>query len=160
MRTPLHAVFVLLLPLAVQGRCPEELKTLTLKQHVISGESIEVQYTLPYDGMVEFRLFAKSDTGYKMMYRAQYIQAVGENGIRLKANRIPSGQYKYQVSYKGKDFYGEFSFTNPDPDFGKPKRRKPAPKREETPEEIDLDDFGIDGGTDDDSGTKDDDWDW
>lgn len=105
-------VFLVLLfssvPLCAQER-NEELDTrLTLKEHVMDGEFMRIKYEIPFDGMVEIRLYNEQD---ELVWRSQYIQTIGENEIRLRANRLPAGTYTYELSYKGNKTHNSFTVS-------------------------------------------------
>jgi len=85
--------------------------TLQLKENVITPDKVIIRYSIPYDGMVEFRLF---DAEQELIWRDQYIQLNGENEIRLKQTALPGGEYAYTITYKGRPTEGNFAVATND----------------------------------------------
>lgn len=71
---------------------------LTLKGVEFSGDYVIINYEIPYNGMVEIRLFNKA--GDKI-WQSQYVNKWGPNRIVMKAGKFVSGEtYAYQLNYK------------------------------------------------------------
>lgn len=71
---------------------------LDLKGHVIEGPYVLIKYYIPYNGMVEIRLF--NNEGEKI-WQGQYAHVHGENVIRLRAEKFHPGEvYNYTLNYK------------------------------------------------------------
>jgi hypothetical protein len=63
------------------------------------GQTLAITYTIPYSGVVEFYLYTQDD---ELVWRNYYINTDGENEIKLIAKKIPPGNYRYELYYKGK----------------------------------------------------------
>jgi len=71
----------------------------TMETTNVSSDQISVGINIPYNGMIEFRLF---NYERKLVGRDQYISNMGDNNIRYRFKELPSGTYQYVVSYKGR----------------------------------------------------------
>lgn len=68
------------------------------KGQVITDGNIIISYSLPFSGMVEFRLY---DSEGKKIWQNQYPNNVGDNRIVLRASKLsPGSTYAYQMVYK------------------------------------------------------------
>lgn len=93
-------IFLLLgfgLVLCAQAQNPIEERFLVHKGHSLEGDVMYVNYELPYNGMVEFRLMSEEG---ELLYFVQQMQEVGENYIRFKTTPLEAGQYKYSITFK------------------------------------------------------------
>ena len=64
----------------------------------IDDNHITIKYDIPYNGVVELRLF---DSKGKKIWQNYYIQEFGENRITLKRSSFPGGgSYDYVLNYK------------------------------------------------------------
>lgn len=64
----------------------------------ISNGYVVIKYSLPFSGMVEFRLF---DEEGKQLWQNQYTNNFGDNRIVLRASKLTPGKtYAYQMVYK------------------------------------------------------------
>lgn len=63
-----------------------------------SGEFVTVDYHIPYDGMLEIRIF---DGEGKLIYQNQKIDLAGDNQVRLKTTPLEPGKaYILRLNYK------------------------------------------------------------
>ncbi len=68
------------------------------KGQEISNGFIIINYSLPFSGMVEFRLYDNEGT---QIWQNQYPNEVGDNKIVLRASKLTAGKtYAYQMVYK------------------------------------------------------------
>lgn len=68
------------------------------KGHEISNGLIVINYSIPFGGVVEFRLF---DHEGKQIWQNQYNNNLGDNRIVLRASKLtPGASYAYQMVYK------------------------------------------------------------
>lgn len=75
----------------------------------IGDQFVVLNYELPYDGMVELRIFTDEET---LVWKNQYVNERGENVIRLKSTAFKVGrQYTFQLNYKKDIFRKEFTFN-------------------------------------------------
>lgn len=80
---------------------------LVLKGHSTDGQYVLIDYTTPYTGIVEIRLY---DGKKKQVYQDQFVNGIGENRIRMKSTAFKPGQtYTYQLTYKGRETLGRIS---------------------------------------------------
>ncbi len=76
-----------------------------MKGAKVVGDYVIIEYALPYTGMGELRLF--DGTTKRQVFRDQYIQAIGDNRIRLKTTAFkPGTAYTFQLTFKGRDTLG------------------------------------------------------
>lgn len=68
------------------------------KGQEFSGDYFIINYSLPFSGMVEFRLF---DNEGNKLWQNYYPNEVGDNKIVLRASKLKPGMtYAYQIVYK------------------------------------------------------------
>lgn len=68
------------------------------KGHTVDSRVVKISYALPYNGMVEFRIW--NDHGDKV-WQNQYVNDHGKNTIVLKASKFnPGEKYTYAINYK------------------------------------------------------------
>ncbi|MCB9231768.1 MAG: hypothetical protein H6581_08895 [Bacteroidia bacterium] len=78
---------------------------IAFKGYDIKESVVELNYELPYSGIVEIRLF--NDMGEKI-WQSQYINSYGENRILLKKSAFhPGDSYSYTLNYKQDIVKGE-----------------------------------------------------
>lgn len=78
---------------------------ISFKGYSIKESVVEINYELPYSGIVEIRLFNESG---KKIWQSQYINSYGENRILLKKSAFVSGNsYSYTLNYKQDVIKGE-----------------------------------------------------
>ncbi len=94
-------ILLILLPISLYAQKVD--CKLTLKQHRITPETIFIDYTINFGGMVELRIYNNDN---KLVYREQYIISKVDlkNGhsIKIKNGLLKPGKYNYQLDYKTK----------------------------------------------------------
>lgn len=71
---------------------------LQLKGCEFRGAYVVINYEIPYNGMVEIRLF---DQGGEKVWQGQYAHNHGENRIVLRREKFHSGEtYAFVLNYK------------------------------------------------------------
>ncbi|MCE3007942.1 MAG: hypothetical protein LW884_06305 [Bacteroidetes bacterium] len=63
-----------------------------------AGKQARIDYTIPYDGLVEIRLYNERQ---KILWQAQFVQASGENTIPFHTKSLKPGTYRVVLIYKG-----------------------------------------------------------
>lgn len=72
--------------------------------HDYTLNHVVIKYDIPFDGMIEIRLFDKDGT---KIWQGQYTNTFGENEIRLKRSKfVPGEPYSYRLNYKEDQFSG------------------------------------------------------
>lgn len=80
---------------------------LSLKQPLISGNSVKLGYAIPYAGYIEFHLF---DAAGAQIWVDYGVQEKGEHYQALRVDKLVQGQnYNFEFWYKGKPYPGKFS---------------------------------------------------
>lgn len=80
---------------------------LHLKQPSVSGNSVKLEYEIPYAGYIEFHLFDAAGT---KIWTDYYVRDRGTHAQALRVDKLTKGQtYKYEFWYKGKPYPGKFS---------------------------------------------------
>jgi hypothetical protein len=70
------------------------------------AEFVRIQYTVPYEGYVEVRLFGPDD---RLVGRKHYVVNVGEHEALIHRSRLqPGQQYTFTIIYKGREYPGSF----------------------------------------------------
>lgn len=73
----------------------------------MNGEILEVDFGIPYTGIVEFHLF---DDRNQKIWKKFYKKYRGDNSIRIHTTPLEAGeQYAYEVVYKGRTYRRTFS---------------------------------------------------
>lgn len=68
------------------------------KGHTVDSRVVKITYAIPYNGMVEFRIW---DHEGEKVWQNQYVNEHGKNIIVLKASKFTPGQtYTYAINYK------------------------------------------------------------
>ena len=72
---------------------------------------IYIDYTLPFEGIVEFEL---RDAEEKVLWRNQYVGRPGDNMIKFSTKPLQEGKYFYSLYYKGVETrkYFDYRHTN------------------------------------------------
>ena len=83
---------------------------LIIRHLSLSGEFVQIDYEIPFGGMVEFRLYRPLDGGEnKLVWQTQHVRQPGEHDLKLRKKLLPNGQYHYTFHYKGANQSGEFT---------------------------------------------------
>lgn len=106
-----HTVLVLLLIslFSYTVASPPQQEGFRFLGYDIGDQFVVLNYDLPFDGMVELRIFTDEAT---LVWKNQYVNERGENAIRLKSSAFESGRsYTLQLNYKQDVFRKEFTLN-------------------------------------------------
>ena len=106
-----HSVLVLLLfsLFSYSVASPAQQENFHFLGYEIGEEFVVLNYELPFDGMVELRIFTDEAT---LVWKNQYVNERGVNAIRLKSAAFESGHfYTLQLNYKQDIFRKEFTIN-------------------------------------------------
>jgi hypothetical protein len=75
------------------------------------GTHILIEYTIPFEGVVDLELM---DVSEKIIYRNQYANRSGDNSIKFSTKPLKEGKYFYSLFYKGNEIrkYFDYRSTN------------------------------------------------
>lgn len=68
-----------------------------------SDTAVVISYEIPFDGMVELRLFGEKDS---LIYFFQWPSLQGKRQRRLPGSGSLKGTYRYRITYKGREYEG------------------------------------------------------
>jgi hypothetical protein len=76
-----------------------------------AGSHILVEYSVPFDGVVDFIL---RDADEKIVWRNQFVNSSGDNSIKFATKPLVEGKYFYSLFYKGNEVrkYFDYRATN------------------------------------------------
>lgn len=73
------------------------------------GTHILIEYTIPFEGVVDLELM---DATEKIIYRNQYANRPGDNSIKFSTKPLVEGKYFYALYYKGKETRKYFDYRS------------------------------------------------
>ena len=80
---------------------------LSLKDPLISGESVKISYQIPYPGYIEFFLYNPQG---EQVWLNTLVREKGEHIQALNRSKLDKGGiYTFDIWYKGKKYSGKFT---------------------------------------------------
>ncbi|MCS7189208.1 MAG: hypothetical protein RMJ66_00400 [Bacteroidia bacterium] len=81
---------------------PNTFKLLSLQRE--REDALRIKYEIPFDGVVELRLFGQKDS---LAYFFQWPSLQGVRERSLPGAKGLAGSYRYRITYKGIDYMGQ-----------------------------------------------------
>jgi hypothetical protein len=68
---------------------------------------IFIEYTLPFEGIVEFELRNEEE---EVIWKSQFVGKTGDNQIKFSTKPLTTGKYYYSLYYKGRETRKYFDY--------------------------------------------------